>query len=117
MTRQEKITEPHIKMVYIAHPYNGWQKNVDDVQNIILKLLKKYPDTTYYSPLHATGFFYFELSYEDGMEHCFEALRRCDEIWFCENWQTSRGCNLEMAFAREHGIPFFYVSNDGEVHK
>lgn len=69
-----------MKLVYLAHPFLGKPENVEDAQNIILKLLHKYQDISFYSPLHATGFFYFEMPYERGMEHCFEALRRCDEL-------------------------------------
>lgn len=106
-----------MKMVYIAHPFGGKQENVAHVEQIILKLLKKYPDVTFYSPLHSTGFFYHELSYEDGMEHCFEALRRCDELWLCDGWRGSKGCNLEVEFALAHDIPIRYIFNDGTFIK
>jgi hypothetical protein len=94
-----------MRMIYIAHPFDGKQENVDKVQAIILDLALKLPDHTFYSPLHATGFLYEELSYLDGMEHCFEALNRCDELWLCEGWQDSRGCNMEYGFAKAKGIP------------
>lgn len=102
-------------MVYIAHPFNGEQKNVDDVENLIVKLLYMYKDTTYYSPLNATGFFYHVFPYDEGMKHCFEALNRCDEIWFCENWQNSKGCKLEMEYALKNYIPVYFVHNDGTI--
>ncbi len=102
----------HLKMAYVAHPFLGKTENVADVEIVILKLLKLYPDMTFYSPLNATGFFYFELSYEDGMEHCFEALRRCDELWLCEGWEKSTGCNLEVDFAKEHNIPIYVIKAD-----
>ena len=99
-----------MKMVYIAHPFQGKHENVADAERIILKLLKQYPDVTYYSPLHATGFFYHELSYEKGMEHCFEALSRCDELWLFGGWRDSKGCNLELQYATDHGIPVHDMS-------
>ena len=106
-----------MKMIYIAHPFQGKPENVADAEQIILKLLKLYPDIAFYSPLHATGFFYHAVSYEAGMEHCFEALSRCDELWLCDGWETSKGCNLEFGLAEEIGIPIKYVSNNGEVHE
>jgi len=102
------------KLVYIAHPFQGKPENVEDAQRIILELLKRDPKTVYLSPLHATGFYYFALSYEDGMEHCFEMLKRCDELWLCEGWETSKGCNLEFGYAEELGMPIKYISNNGE---
>ena len=98
-----------MKMVYIAHPFGGKQENVADAEQIILHLLKQFPDITFYSPLHATGFFYFALSYEKGMEHCFEALSRCDELWLCDGWETSRGCQLEKAWAEKRDIPIRFL--------
>lgn len=105
-----------MKMIYIAHPFQGKPENVADAEQTILKLLKLYPDTTLYSPLHATGFFYFELSYELGMEHCFEALRRCDELWLCEGWENSTGCNLEVEFAIAHNIPIRFIKKSEETY-
>jgi len=99
-----------MKMVYLAHPFLGKQENVSDAEKIELKLLRLYPNLTFYSPLHATGFFYFTLSYEDGMKHCYEALSRCDELWLCDGWQNSAGCNLEVEFARGRGMPIHSVS-------
>jgi|LSQX01.2.fsa_nt_gb hypothetical protein len=61
------------------------------------------------SPLHATGFLYNDVDYIDGMEHCFEALSRCDELWLCGNWRDSRGCNMEYAFAKGKGIPIKFI--------
>lgn len=101
-----------MRMVYIAHPFLGKPENVAKVEQIILKLIKQFPDITFYSPLHATGFFYHEVSYEDGMEHCYEALSRCDELWLCEGWRESRGCKLEGLFATLHNIPIRYIKKN-----
>jgi hypothetical protein len=101
--------ERRLKMVYVAHPFEGKPENVKAVEQIILKLLHKYPDMTPYSPLHATGFFYHEFDYDTGMQHCYEALRRCDELWLCEGWKDSRGCNMEYAFAKGKGIPVKFI--------
>ena len=100
-----------MRMIYIAHPFGGDPENVTKVEAIILDLVLKIPDHTFYSPLHATGFLYDKLNYIDGMDHCFEALRRCDELWLCEGWQDSRGCNMEYAFAKGKGIPIKFINN------
>lgn len=93
------------KVIYIAHPFQGKPENVEKAEKIILELIEKYPDYTFFSPLHATGFFYFMKSYEEGMKDCIEMLSRCDEVWFCEGWQDSKGCNIEMDWCKEHGKP------------
>lgn len=98
-----------MKQIYVAHPFGGLKENVDKVEKIIKDLLHKHPDCTFYSPLHSTGFFYRQLPYLDGMEHCFETLSRCDELWLCGNWRESRGCNMEFGFARAKGIPIKFI--------
>lgn len=98
-----------MRMIYIANPFGGLKENVDKVQAIITSLLRKPPDCTFYSPLHATGFFYSQLTYLDGMEHCFEALSRCDELWLCGEWRGSRGCNMEYGYAKAKGIPIKFI--------
>lgn len=100
-----------MKLIYIAHPFGGDPENVAKVEAIILDFVLKMPDHTFYSPLHATGFLYDSLDYLDGMDHCFEALSRCDELWLCEGWQDSRGCNMEYAFAKGKGIPIKFINN------
>jgi hypothetical protein len=100
-----------MKLIYIAHPFGGKQENVRRVEEVIKKLLVVFHDNySFYSPLHATGFFYNELSYLDGMDHCFEALSRCDELWLCGNWRESRGCNMEYGYAKAKGIPIKFIT-------
>ena len=105
-----------MKLIYIAHPFRGKQENVRLVEEVIKKLLAVFPDNySFYSPLHATGFFYNLIDYEKGMEHCFEVLRRCDELWLCEGWENSRGCRMEKEYAEKHNIPISYVKE--RIHK
>ena len=106
-----------MKLIYIAHPFGGEQENVEKVEKIIKGLLHKHPDCTFYSPLHATGFMYSQLTYLDGMEHCFEALSRCDELWLCGSWQDSRGCNMEYGFAKAKGMPVKFICGSEAIKK
>ena len=98
-----------MELIYLAHPFGGEQENVTKVEAIILDFVLKMPDHTFYSPLHATGFMYSQLTYLEGMEHCFEALSRCDALWLCGNWRESRGCNMEYGFAKAKGIPIEFI--------
>ena len=97
------------KIIYIAHPFQGNPENVQKVEQIILQLIKLYPDCTFYSPLHATGFYYFTKTYKEGMKDCTEMLNRCDELWLCDGWEESRGCGIEHDFAKERCIPIKFV--------
>ena len=93
------------KVIYVAHPFQGKRENTEKVEKIILGLIKQYPDYTFFSPLHATGFYYFEKSYEEGMKDCIELLSRCDKLWLCPGWEQSKGCNIEYNWCKEHGKP------------
>lgn len=93
-----------MKRVYVAHPFKGDDKNREKVEELIKGFVKEDSDTLYVSPLHATGFLYNEMSYENGMDHCFELLGLCDELWLCGDWRSSKGCNMEYAFALGRGI-------------
>ena len=106
-----------MKLIYIAHPFGGEQENVEKVEKIIKGLLHKHPDCTFYSPLHATGFFYYRLAYLVGMEHCFEALSRCDELWIAGDWQESKGCCMEYGFAKAKGIPIKFICGSEAIKK
>ena len=99
------------KLIYVAHPFQGKPENTQSVEKIILQLIKLYPDYTFLSPLHATGFYYFEKSYEEGMKDCIEILSRCDELWLCNWWENSKGCNIEYDWCKEHGKPIQFVTD------
>lgn len=101
-------------LIYLAHPFGGKRINVWRVQHIIKRLIHKYPDYTFYSPLHATGFFYHLMDYDTGMQHCYEVLRRCDTLWLCDGWTKSRGCCREYNYAIAHNIPVRFVDKNGD---
>ena len=99
-----------LRLIYLAHPFGGLKENVGAVEKIVKGLLHKHPGCTFYSPIHATGFFYSQLTFLSGMEHCFEALSRCDELCLCGNWRESRGCNMEYGFAKAKGITVKFIT-------
>lgn len=92
--------------VYVAHPYNNESSNKELVESKIKSLIPKNPNITYMSPIHAFGFTYESVDYMDGMEYCFDLLDSCDVALFCDGWKNSKGCNLEMKYCLDNGIPF-----------
>jgi hypothetical protein len=98
------------KVIYVAHPFQGKPENVASVEKIIRKLIKLYPDYVFFSPLHATGYYYFEKTYEEGMKDCIELLSRCDELWLCNGWEESKGCNIEYNWCKENYKPTTLVN-------
>lgn len=100
-----------MRLVYLAHPYGGDEKNVEDAKQTVRRLVKQFPGKAFLPPLQATGFLYEDVPYIDGMNMCIEILSRCDELWLCPGWQDSKGCCMEYAVARVKGIPVVEVAN------
>ena len=93
------------KVVYICHQFGGKQENADKVAFLITKLTALYPEVAFFSPIHALGFLYNTLPYEDGMEHCLTFLDMCDEMWVFGEFSNSRGCLIEKEYCQKHNIP------------
>lgn len=93
------------KLVYISHVYGGKKENKEHAEDIIIKLIKEYPDITFVSPIHALGFTYDLLTYEDGMRHCLALLDMCDEMWTIQGHDKSRGVQMEIDYCKAHRIP------------
>lgn len=93
------------KLVYICHEFGGKQENVEKVTKLVRSLIKAYPDICFLSPIHATGFFYHDLSYEEGMEYCLTLLDMCDEMWTFGTKSMSKGCMIEKKYCKRYKIP------------
>jgi hypothetical protein len=97
-----------MKKVYVAHPFGGLEENKEKVEALILRFIQEYPHTLFISPIHATGFYYHDLSYGEGIGYCFELLDMCDELWLTGDWQHSVGCNLEKTYAEQRDKRIVY---------
>lgn len=94
------------KIIYISHPYSGKRSNLDDIERIVLSLMKELPDYLFLSACHSFGYQYQEMSYEDGLAECLWLLDRADEMWVYGDWKNSRGCKAEVEYCKEKGVPF-----------
>ena len=104
-----------MRVIYLAHPYGGDERNVEDAKQIVRKLVQKFPGTVFLSPLQATGFYYNDIPYIEGMNHCLELLSRADELWLCDGWQDSKGCCMEYAAAKALGISIYSINKGFNV--
>lgn len=102
--------------IYIAHPFGGEQENKERVEDIVTDLVKKNEDLIYISPIHMFGYLYDTVSYEQGMEWCLEMLDTCDCLVLAsDEWVNSRGCNMEVDFAKDKGIDVLTLDEFKEV--
>lgn len=102
-------------IVYISHPYQGKQENIDDIENIIKELRKEYPNCLFISSVHSFGWLYDCTSYQEGLEMTLFLLETCvDEMWVFGDWQNSTGVQAEIAYCEEYSIPYKIFFNKGD---
>jgi len=93
-------------MIYCAYKYGGDESNKKRCEDIIKKLQLNDLENTYISPIHALGFMYDTISYDDGMELCFDLLSACDELLVLS--ELSEGVKREIKMAKKMKIPIRY---------
>ena len=93
------------KLVYICHEYGGVEENFTAITNTVRKLVEKYPNYCFLSPVHALSY----LSYNENrcfeMEKCLFLLDMCDEMWVFGERSLSEGCMREKDYCKVHKIP------------
>lgn len=98
--------------IYVAHPYDGLQENKIKVENIIKSIIDNGSRECFISPIHAFEFLYTHLDYIKGMNHCLELLKTCDALMLCGDWQNSKGCTMEYAYAKAGGMTIINERNE-----
>lgn len=99
------------KLIYLSHNYGGKESNKRHIETVIKTLVKRYPDCTFLSPVHALGFLYDYISYDNGMRHCLALLDMCDECWFIDGYNDSKGCKIEQSYCADHRIPTVIIQD------
>lgn len=108
-------------MAYLAHPYASAFPDINafnfmDAGNIAFKIMRKYPNLTIISPLHAYSFLEGkELKETEILKYDFRLLSRCDILILSGKWRLSCGCMAEYGYAKARGIRIYeYV--DGTLY-
>jgi len=89
----------HTKIIYVAHPYGGFEDNKKEVERILVELQNEYPDYLFISPINCFDWAYDKYDYSFGMNMCLGLLDKCDLLLLCTGWQKSKGCNIEYRYA------------------
>lgn len=106
-----------MKRVYIAHPlttHGTVEDNQKRIDAICKKLLIDHPEIVPFSPIHAFSFFDPAGDQNVVINLCKELLASCDELWAYGDYQKSKGCLAEIAFAKCHGIPIKFQGRNAE---
>ena len=115
-------------MAYLAHPYSPIvenlkvftgeikESNVEETGDIAFKIMKKYPNLTIISPLHAYSFLEGkDLEETDILRYDFRLLNNCTLLILSGYWRLSKGCMAEYGYAKAKGIRIYeYV--DGTLY-
>ena len=111
------------KLVYISHPSGGLVENDEEIASIVRELYKNdkiYNNFCIVSPVHCYGFMYSEYDnsekdYYKGLSFCTDLLLHCDLMLLTGNWETSRGCKVEVSICKEVGIPLIEIRTLNEI--
>lgn len=55
------------------------------------------------------------MEYATIMGYCLELLNKCGAVTMTGDYRSSKGCMIELAYAREYNIPVFFY--DAEKHE
>ncbi len=115
-------------MAYLAHPYAPIvenlkvftgeikESNVEETGDIAFKIMKKYPNLTVLSPLHAYSFLEGkDLEKTDILRYNFRLLNNCTLLILSGYWRLSKGCMSEYGYAKAKGIRI-YEYRDGLLY-
>lgn len=96
-------------LVYVSHPFQGLQENVEEVEEIIHELVEENPEHTFISPIHTFGFMFHTTEYEHGLEMCIQLLDKCDMMIVSGDWGNSVGVNREIDYCFQNKIPVIFI--------
>lgn len=122
-------------MAYLAHPYAPYapvaksskvfakvfageikEANAEETGDIAYEIMRKYPNLTIISPLHAYSFFEGkELKETEILKYDFRLLNNCTFLILSGYWRHSRGCMSEYGYAKAKGIRI-YEYRDGLLY-
>ena len=93
-------------LVYCSHKFGGKLENAKAAETKIKKLQLSDPKNTYISPIHAFGFMYDTVSYEDGIDMCLDLLSKCDMMIVLS--ELSKGVRAELKYCIDNAIPYVF---------
>ena len=94
-------------LIYCSHKFGGKMENAKAVELKIKRLQLADPKNTYISPIHAFGFMYDTVSYEDGIGMCLDLLNKCDKMVVLSG--ESEGVNIEIEYCIAARIPVEFL--------
>lgn len=93
---------------YLSHPFSGDEEtNRAAAEAIQRELQERYPKTIYINPI-AQFKALAGMEYDVIMGYCLELLDKCGGVTMTGDYRASKGCMIELAYARKNNIPVFF---------
>lgn len=104
-----------MKLIYVAGKMDAgtaWQReeNIRKAETIALMLIKA--GYAVHCPHTQCRHFHGEMPWQEWIDRDLEVIRRCDAVYFIDNWMDSKGATAERNFALENNIPCLYNWRD-----
>lgn len=100
---------------YLSHPFTGDEENNRaSAEAIQRELQERSKYILYVNPL-ANFKALKGMEYDKIMGYCLELLSKCVGVTMTGEYRASKGCMIELAYAREYHIPVFFY--DAEKHE
>lgn len=94
------------KYIYVAGAYGGLMSNKKYIEDKCIEFRRQYPTYLFINGVSAFGYMYDTETYKKGLDMTLELmLDMADEVWTVGDYSKSIGTNVEIAVAREYGIP------------
>lgn len=101
---------------YLSHPLRGdEEKNRATAEAIQRELQERYPHVIYVNPL-ANFKALVGMDYDKIMGYCLELLDKCCAVTMTGDYRASKGCMIELAYARKNNIPVFFYDAQKHVY-
>ena len=104
-----------MKIIFVSIPITGKEDSYDERLEEAVKYIKeKYPEyeriVTPKEAAYKLDRLYFPITpeYKDYLSADIGELTTCDAIFMCNEWELSKGCKAERAFAEAIGINVIY---------
>lgn len=101
------------KTIYISGGITGNPNYMADFRKAEMHLAKqigkgKIPYTSIINPAKVNSTLPLDFEWEDYMEVCYRLIDLCSAIYMLKGWESSKGANKELMYAREHGLKVIY---------
>lgn len=103
------------KTIFVSHPYGNSEKNKKRLEKIVGMLENSFSEYLFVTGVHSFGYGHSSYDYSAVIKKCLWLLNKCDEAWFFGNIKSSQGCLEELAYCKNHQIPYTLAEEGGSV--